>query len=161
VREVCCVVEIAELSLQKYPSEVTLVLPNNEEMSTNLEVESFFSSEKADRLKYPMAMSSLLQATGFDSPVLFELTFKASFANKLFTVLRREGKSVQGFDRMQQTLAESVQQVVNLVQQIENQYHIAFGIALNSSAVIEVIDDLTILKEWMNERSNQHSNVPG
>jgi predicted lipase len=68
---------------------------------------------------------------------------------------------VQGFDRMQQTLAESVQQIVNLLQQIENQYHIAFGVALNSGAIIEVIDDLTILKEWMNEQSNQHSNVPG
>lgn len=130
-------------------------------MSTKLEAESFLSSDKADRLKYPMTMSSLLQAVELGSPLLYELTFKASFANKLFTVLRREGKSVQGFERMQQTLAESVQQIVNLLQQIENQYHIAFGVPLNSGAIIELIDDLTILKEWMNEQSNQHSNVPG
>jgi protein gp37 len=151
---VCCVVEIAELSLQKYPSEITLVLANNEEMSTKITVEDFLSSSKADRLKHPMAIASLLRTIDPDSSEFFDLTFKASFANKLFTVLRREGKSVQGFDRMQQTLAESVQQIVDLLQQLESQHHIALGVALNSSAIIELIDDLTIVKEWMNEHSH-------
>ena len=113
----------------------------------------FLTSDSASLLHDRLFIEQLLTILPLDSALLYDLTFRASFAKKLFTVLRREGTGIQGYERMQQTLAESVQELMKSLQQLENEYHIKYSIPLSTASIPQMIDDLTIVKEWMNIRT--------
>ena len=119
-------------------------------MNSDTEAQSFLSSDAARLLRNRPFVESLLAVLPFDSSILYDLTFKASFAKKLFAVLKREGPAIQGYDRMQQTLAESVEQLTRILQQVENDNAIRFATHYTPVLIMEMLDDLTTLKEWMN-----------
>src|SRR6188768_2448682 len=84
----------------------------------------FFFSELADKLNEPELIRDILTILPPDSEVLYELTFHASFAKKIFTVLRREGPSTQGYERMQQSFLESLEKIRLQLELIENDHEI-------------------------------------
>jgi hypothetical protein len=131
------------------------VLSYNEEMNSEQSTLEFLTSDGASLLHDRLFIEQLLTILPLDSALLYDLTFRASFAKKLFAVLRREGTGIQGYERMQQTLAESVQELMKSLQQLENEYHVRYSIPLSAASIMQVIDDLTIVKEWMNTRTDE------
>ncbi|HYM20497.1 MAG TPA: hypothetical protein VEW28_05775 [Candidatus Kapabacteria bacterium] len=123
-------------------------------MGLSADAEEFLSLPGT--LRKPEEMGILLSFMPLDSPELFDLTFHASFASKMFILLKREGQNIQGFERMQQSLVESVQNVTSMLEQAEATYGIELGIrSKRADAVADFIADLTVLKEWMLARSQQ------
>ena len=117
-------------------------------------IETFFSSARG--LRDPEAMHLLLTRVPLGSSELYDLTFHAAFASKMFALIKREGSETQGFERMQQSLADSVQTVTRLLERAENEYSIDLGIHGGNSAVLAAfIEDLAALKAWMLEHQQE------
>jgi hypothetical protein len=119
----------------------------------------FFLSESALHLNEPDLMRDLLSALPHESAALYELTFHSSFAKKMFTVLKREGPNVQGFERMQHSFQESIEKVRLQLEQIENDHEVSTSELLSNSReanarLVRLIDDLTAYKEWQNHQDN-------
>ena len=113
----------------------------------------FFASELTDKLNEPELIRDILSVLPSDSDVLYELTFHASFAKKIFTVLRREGPSTQGYERMQQSFLESLEKIRLQLEHIENDHEIPTSEFLSNSPesntrLVRLIDDLTLYKDW-------------
>ncbi len=122
-------------------------------MNAAADTESFFLS--AHHLRDPEKMRLLLASVPLGSPIVYDLTFHASFASKMFALLKREGENIQGFERMQQSLADSVQQVNKLLESAEREYSIDLGIHGTSAALAGFIEDLAELKAWMLEHQSE------
>ncbi len=105
-------------------------------------------------LREPEAITLLLENVPLDATTLFDLCFQASFASRIFTIIKREGATTQGFERMQQSLADSVQTIMKLLRQIESEYHIDLGTS-KTKVPSALIEDLSMLKQWMNARKDQ------
>ena len=119
----------------------------------------FFLSELAKKLNEPELMRDVLSTLPSDSDVLFELTFHASFAKKIFTVLRREGPSTQGYERMQQSFLESLEKIRLQLELIENDHEIPTSEFLSNTQesnarLVRLIDDLTLYKDWHVHQEN-------
>lgn len=113
----------------------------------------FFVSEISDKLNEPELIRDILFTLAADSDVLYELTFHASFAKKIFTILRREGPSTQGYERMQQSFLESLEKIRLQLEHIENDHGIPTSQFLSNTQesnarLVRLIDDLTIYKDW-------------
>ncbi len=111
--------------------------------------------EAANSLRRPDEMRRLLATLPADSPQLYDLTFHAAFASRLFTILKREGTEVQGFERMQQSLADSVETIRTLLQSIESEREVDLGLSGTgaTSSFGGLVEDLAKLKAWMLERT--------
>jgi hypothetical protein len=84
-----------------------------------------------------------------DSIVMFDLTFHAAFAKRMFDIMKREGPAVQGFDRMQQSFLESVNTIRVLLAELEERYSIDTKSFIENPASLTVlIGDLAIMKNW-------------
>lgn len=105
-------------------------------------------------IREPEAMKLLLENVPLDATMLFDLCFQASFASRIFTIIQREGSATQGIERMQQSLADSVQAIMKLLRQIESEYHIDLGTA-KTKVPSALIEDLSMLKQWMNAHKHQ------
>ncbi len=105
-------------------------------------------------LREPETVSLLLAHVPMDATVLFDLCFQASFASRIFAIIQREGSAIQGYERMQQSLAESVQTIMRLLQQLESEYRLDLKLA-KSKVPIALIEDLALLKQWMNVHRHQ------
>jgi hypothetical protein len=119
----------------------------------------FFASELADKLNEPELIRDILSTLPSDSDVLYELTFHASFAKKIFTVLRREGPSTQGYERMQQSFLESLEKIRLQLELIENYHEIPTSEFLSNTQgsnarLVRLIDDLTLYKDWHVHQEN-------
>ncbi len=119
----------------------------------------FFFSELTDKLNEPELIRDILSTLPSNSDLLYELTFHASFAKKIFTVLRREGPSTQGYERMQQSFLESLEKIRLQLELIENNHGISTTEFLSNtkeanSRLVRLIDDLTLYKDWHVHQEN-------
>jgi hypothetical protein len=118
----------------------------------------FWQSEFAARVKHPPPLRRLLEVAEKNPQTLFDLTFHARFANNLLAVMKREGKDVQGFERMQQSFRESVEKIRSILLDLGNS-----GFADSAryteltqtgmQALMDLISDLTVVKEWQVEQA--------
>jgi hypothetical protein len=121
-------------------------------------VSEFWQSELAARVKHPLPLRRLLEVAEKNPQVLFDLTFHARFANNLLAVMKREGKDVQGFERMQQSFRESVEKVRSILLDLGNSASAGAGFADSTrytelsqagmQALMDLISDLAVVKEW-------------
>ncbi len=86
--------------------------------------------------------------------LLFDITFYARFAQRTFAIMRREGKDAAGFERMQQSFREAVDKVRVILNDastlgFENASAFTAVDVGSFSKLIELIGDLSILKDWM------------
>lgn len=119
----------------------------------------FFVSELTDKLNEPELIRDILATLPSDSDVLYELTFHASFAKKIFTVLKREGPNIQGYERMQQSFLESLEKIRLQLELIENDHEIPTSEFLSNTKesnarLVGLIDDLTLYKDWHVHQEN-------
>lgn len=119
----------------------------------------FFVSELVDKLNEPELIRDILTTLPSDSNVLYELTFHASFAKKVFTVLQREGSRMQGYERMQQSFLESLEKIRLQLEHIENDHEIPTSEFLSNTQesnarLVRLIDDLTLYKDWYVHQEN-------
>lgn len=119
----------------------------------------FFFSVPTEKLNEPELMQSILSVLQPESPVLYELTFHASFAKKIFTVLKREGPNIQGYERMQQSFLESLEKIRLQLELIENDHEIPTSDFLSNTKesnarLVRLIDDLTLYKDWHVHQEN-------
>lgn len=119
----------------------------------------FFLSELAEKLNEPELMRDVISTLPSDSDVLYELTFHASFAKKIFTILRREGPSMQGYERMRQSFMESLEKIRLQLELIENDHEIPTSEFLSNTQesnarLVRLIDDLTLYKDWYVHQEN-------
>ena len=74
-------------------------------MNTDALLDNFFSGPVSKNLKEGELLRSIISPLPIDSPVLYDLTFHAAFAKRIFDIIRREGPHTQGFERMQQSFS--------------------------------------------------------
>ncbi|MDP4200043.1 MAG: hypothetical protein Q8922_06505 [Bacteroidota bacterium] len=72
-------------------------------------------SEWDSRLKNPGVVRELLEVLASDPGQTFDLLFHADFADRLLGVMRQAGPQSEGFGRMQQTFAETVEKIRSLI----------------------------------------------
>ena len=109
------------------------------------------SEERLAQLEAPEEMICIIG--GAEDDALYTLTFHAAFAVKIFGIIRREGPAMQGFERMQQSLSDSVEQVRTalvalpdcntLLRRVEDRS------AEAQSLLMRLIRDLARYKNWM------------
>lgn len=123
-------------------------------MNANLLVEDFFSGAASKSLKERELLRSIILPLAADSPILYDLTFHAAFAKRIFDIIRREGPHTQGFERMQQSFLESVEKIRAILTRYEAENH--FETAELTSPTPEAraklsrfIEDLALLKNWL------------
>jgi hypothetical protein len=109
-----------------------------------------------DRLRSLEVPEALEQVAGAATDAeLFTLTFHAAFTVKIFEVMKREGPAIQGFERMQQSLRDSVEQVRASLSVLPDSIAAPFleQNAEGQSALMRLIRDLARYKNWMLERA--------
>ena len=128
-------------------------MPRLTEEALSVLLPTFWSSDLATKLANPEVMRALLTICADHPKDCFELTFYASFAKRMFEVMRREGKHTLGFDRMQQSFTEAVQKVTTIIEKFETLGFAEASTYRSTSAgamqaILVLIDDLSIVKEW-------------
>lgn len=113
----------------------------------------FLSSSESEALKEPDLTRGILSVLPESSDILYELAFQASFAKKMSDIMAREGRGVQGYERMQQSFFEAVNKVKLLLEQVENDYRIAASEVLSlhpdaAKRLSQLIEDLALYKDW-------------
>lgn len=120
------------------------------------EVDDFFTSTES--LRYPEQLRRLVLALPKDSSDLYDLTFHAAFASRIFVILKREGAMIQGFERMQQSLSDSVSLIKGHLERLDKEHDLALGIVPTGSAQSTLgglVEDLAAFKAWMLEHSQR------
>ena len=86
-----------------------------------------------------------------DSPILYDLTFHAAFAKRIFDIIKREGPHTQGFERMQQSFMESVEKIrgILLRSEIANTEDLIPPTSESRARLSRLIEDLALLKNWL------------
>jgi hypothetical protein len=115
--------------------------------------DAFFSSPEARTLKEPDLLRRILSVIPLNSDMLYELTFHASFAKKISEVMRREGKGIQGYERMQQSFFEAVEKIRLLLEEVENDFGVTTSDILSgtreaNARLSYVLEDLALYKDW-------------
>ena len=128
-------------------------------MNTDSLLDDFFSSPDAKNLKEREILRKIILPLPTDSPVLYDLTFHAAFAKRIFDIIRREGPHTQGFDRMQQSFLESVEKIRMILSRYETENHIETTELTSSTPearakLSRLIEDLAMLKNWLISREN-------
>ena len=117
------------------------------------ELEDFFTSPEANRLNDSTLLKNILSDISFDSPDLYDLTFHAAFAKRIFDIMKREGGNIQGAERMQQSFRDSVEKIRTILVPYEAR-NLSTTI-LNSSTpearamLSQLVGDLALLKSWL------------
>jgi len=126
-------------------------------MDEHIPIVDFFSSSAASKLHDGALLHNVIAILPEDSPMLYELTFQAAFAKRIFDIIRREGPHTQGFDRMQQSFFESVEKIRTLIERFEAENPVvATGLASSTpearAKLSRFIEDLALLKNWLVSR---------
>ena len=100
----------------------------------------------------------MLQCLSAVNGATFDLLFYASFADKILAIMRREGKDANGFERMQQSFREGVEQVRAQIKKAADLGYSRGSSFLELSptgmaSILELIHDLAIVKDWKNPES--------
>ena len=122
-----------------------------------MKVSEFWDSPIASRVRNRTALALLLDTLGTDDSAIFDLTFHARFAQRIFEVMRREGSDSEGFDRMQHSFRDAVEIVRETIRKAE-----ALGFNLGSQfteltpegmvSLLGLVGDLAAVKDWMLEK---------
>ena len=115
-------------------------------------LEEFFSSPDAKNLKEKELTQNITAALPMDSSVLYDLTFHAAFAKRMFDIIRREGPYTMGFERMQQSFTESVEKIKRILAPYETENPNAQLTSSTPEArgrLSRLIEDLALLKNWL------------
>jgi hypothetical protein len=123
-------------------------------MSTDSLLEFFYSSTEANGLKERESFRNIILPLPIDSSILYDLTFHAAFAKRIFDIIKREGPHTQGFDRMQQSFLESVETIRAILNhyEAENPARTAELTSPTPEARAKLsrfIEDLAMLKNWL------------
>src|SRR5215204_5972102 len=108
------------------------------------------TDERLQSLEEAAAMQCIIGNAA--DQVLYTLTFHAAFAVKIFEVIRREGRGIQGFERMQQSLRESVEQVRSSLSSLPDECRLERFLGPSAdaqSALMRLVRDLARYKNWM------------
>jgi hypothetical protein len=110
------------------------------------------TKERLRSLEEPEAIRCIVEAA--TDAALYTLTFHSSFAVKIFEVIKREGPGVQGFERMQQSFRESVEQVRTSLSSLPDRCRNLVERSLGPSAeaqsgLMRLVRDLARYKNWM------------
>ena len=116
-------------------------------------IADFFSSPRAENLKERKLLHDIVIVLPADSPALYDLTFHAAFAKRIFDVIRREGPHTQGFERMQQSFQESVEKIREILKKLEVENVVAGELTSSTpeakAKLSRFIEDLAVLKNWL------------
>jgi hypothetical protein len=123
-------------------------------MNREIRVEDFFSASVSKNLKDRDLLRMIISPLPGDSPVLYELTFQAAFAKRLFDIIKREGTHTQGFQRMQQSFLESVEKIKEILITYEKNSLISTSMLTAPMAEARMklsrfVEDLALLKNWL------------
>ena len=126
-------------------------------MNTDSLLNDFLSGPDSKNLKEQELLRTIILPLPIDSPVLFDLTFHAAFAKRIFDIIRREGPHTQGFDRMQQSFLESVEKIRMILSRYETENHIETAELTSPTPearakLSRFIEDLAMLKNWLLSR---------
>ena len=122
--------------------------------SSTFELKVFWESADSKKLSQPLIIEKVLSLLEQDDATLYELTFYGSFAERMLGLMRREGKDVDGFERMQQSFRESVDVVRRVLGRLAaaGLYQAEPYLAVESASferLLLLIGDLAIVKSWM------------
>jgi hypothetical protein len=123
-------------------------------MNNPILLEDFFSSDAAKNLKERKLLHDIILSLPPDSPMLYDLTFHAAFAKRIFDIIRREGPHTQGFERMQQSFFESVEKIKVILMQFELENEVVTTGLTDTTPearakLSRFIEDLALLKNWL------------
>ncbi|MFI5265095.1 MAG: hypothetical protein ACHQM6_11310 [Candidatus Kapaibacterium sp.] len=123
-------------------------------MNEQTHVQAFFASDAAHALKEPEIVHGVIASFADDSPILYDLTFHAAFTKRIFDIIRREGPHTQGFDRMQQSFAESVEKIKAILKNLEAENPVVIADLISPTPearakLSRFIEDLALLKNWL------------
>ena len=129
-------------------------------MASEIFLEDFFSSPAAKGLKEKQLLHHIILPLPPDSPLLYDLTFHAAFAKRIFDIIRREGPHTQGFERMQQSFFESVEKIREILMRYEAENHVVTTPLTSptpeaKATLSRVIEDLALLKNWLVSRQTK------
>jgi hypothetical protein len=142
------------------------LLPNYEEinklifprkMNPQPFIEDFFSSPPAKGLKERELLRTIILPLPTDSAILYDLTFHAAFAKRIFDIIRREGPHTQGFERMQQSFFDSVEKIRAILLRHQAENHVVTTELTSptpeaKAKLSRIIEDLALLKNWLISR---------
>ncbi|MFI5264931.1 MAG: hypothetical protein ACHQM6_10490 [Candidatus Kapaibacterium sp.] len=129
-------------------------------MNSQTLISDFFSGPAAVNLKEKQLLESIIAPLAADSPVLYDLTFHAAFAKRIFDIIKREGPHTQGFDRMQQSFFESVEKVKEILKMSAKENPVVLAELTSPTPearakLSRIIEDLALLKNWLISRENK------
>ncbi len=129
-------------------------------MNSDALIAEFFSDDSSKNLKERELLHRIVTALPSDSSSLYDLTFHAAFAKRIFEIIRREGPHTQGFERMQQSFLESVEKIRGILIRIESENSIPTTELTSSTSearamISRFIEDLAVLKNWLVSRQTQ------
>ena len=119
-----------------------------------LDLKDFWRSEEATRITESSALKQILALLKEEEALLFELTFYAAFAQRMMSLMKREGKDVEGFDRMQQSFKDVVERVRGGLAKLESAGFADAGLFLaldpaSFARLLLLIGDLATVKSWL------------
>lgn len=120
-------------------------------MNSETLIGEFFLSPDSKGLKERELLHILVTGLAPDSPFLYDLTFHAAFAKRIFDIIRREGPHTQGFERMQQSFMESVEKIRGILVEtnIDFTEDLASPTTESRARLSRLIEDLALLKNWL------------
>jgi hypothetical protein len=123
-------------------------------MDFGASINIFFSSPESKTLKEKELLRSITEKVPPGSPMFYDLTFHATFAKRIFDIIRREGPHTLGFDRMQQSFTESVEKVRQILLRFEAENLIKTTELTSATKeartkLSRLIEDLAQLKNWL------------
>lgn len=125
----------------------------------------FFKAPRyTERMTHPEPVRKLFLYLR-DPKANYDATFHASFAKKIWDLMRREGPDVAGFARMQQSFMEAVDKVRKIVDKAgQNGYvHAVRYTELTQNGMqnmMTLINDLAIVKQWQVDQGDKDSDEP-
>jgi hypothetical protein len=134
-------------------------------MKNSFDYSQFFKTPRyTERMTHPEPVRKLFFYLR-ETKSIYEVTFHAAFAKKVWDLMRREGSDVPGFPRMQQSFMDAVQKVRALVEKAgENGYvHATRYTELSQNGMqnmMTLVGDLAVVKEWQVDLGDKQIEEP-
>lgn len=134
-------------------------------MKNSFDYSQFFKTARfTERMTHPEPVRKLFLYLK-DPKLNYEVTFHASFAKKIWDLMRREGPDVAGFTRMQQSFMDAVQKVRVVVEKAgDNGFvHATRYTELTQNGMqnmMTLIGDLAIVKQWQVDQGDKDVEEP-
>ncbi|MEI8134909.1 MAG: hypothetical protein WCH46_07495 [bacterium] len=124
-------------------------------MGSERSIIAFFETDEAHLLKEAAFLRTLAETLPTESTMLYDLTFHATFAKRIFEIIKREGPQTQGFDRMQHSFTESVEKIRGILRNVQeanglDSTEFTDATPQARARLTRLIEDLALLKNWLN-----------